>query len=138
MMNHKLARFSVHNSAGESVTATLVRTSEGDRTLTYHVECERKTRSDTRHWKRSVAAGYVQHLMRQLAETKVPVMPEEIWGCDGVEYELNIDVGMNGVTYRWWNKPPEGYEAIERFGEELMGLAGIRETKAACRGRGLD
>ncbi len=83
---------------------------------------------EDKFWVRSVDWGRIDSLVRQLAQSPVPAIPEEILVCDGTEYELTIKRGMNSVVYRWWCEPPLGYEPIGHFANRLEKLGGIKNV----------
>jgi len=71
-----------------------------------------------------VAADDADNILRLLAEASVSVMPAYTLGLDGVGYELNVTRGLNIGCYKWWQKVPEGWEALATISNALLKLAG--------------
>ena len=65
--------------------------------------------------------------LEDLAKAIVPVVPESVFGVNGITYKLEIYSGFNSVRYSWWGDPPEGYEALELFANKLIDWAEIEE-----------
>lgn len=93
----------------------------------YLFQCRQHRLHETdKVWTRSVDMDRFDSLIRQLVQLSVPVIPDEILVCDGTQYELMINRGSNGVTYRWTDPPPPGYESIGRFARSLEKLGGMK------------
>jgi hypothetical protein len=101
------------------------------RASSWLIDCESRSAIEgDKHWRRSMGAGYAQHLLRQLAEARVPAVPDYMAGFDGAFYTLTITQGYNAVTYRWWPSAPKGHEPLVSFCNELLKIGGYKDRVA--------
>jgi len=68
--------------------------------------------------------GAFFRLLEALRAAPVPALagdPETL-GLDGVTYELALDYVLTGARYRWWVKPPPGWEPLGAFARGVIAL----------------
>lgn len=82
----------------------------------------------------AVDAAHVRHMLDLLEHAQVPASPPVSWGCDGTTYELNLWRGLNSATYTWWLSPPQGYQPLVSFSNELLRLAQLDHRIASFDG----
>ena len=68
-------------------------------------------------------AGGVKQWLAKLAAARITPLPEEVMGCDGATWTLELAQGLNRVCYTWWNDPPSGWEPLARFADRLLAAA---------------
>lgn len=125
-LNEEVARLIIDSSGGSSTVVVLRAPLEQPHRVPWTLECRTTSYAcGNREWTKSVGAGYVNHLLRQLAAVRVSAMPECAMGVDGVTYELTLRRGLNCTVYRWWNEAPNGYAALAMFCNALLELGGI-------------
>ena len=91
-----------------------------------------------RHWKvnkdgkrrstkHDLQASDVDPILKQLFSLKLPIAPEPIKGCDGDYTEIHLGDHWAESKFRWWSVPPEGWEELDTFVSELLGLVSNTE-----------
>ncbi len=124
----ELIRFEINSSTGYRLEIRLLESIKASRTKSTVLKCKQwSPLHGDKSWTRAVGAGYVDYLLRNLAEARIPAIPEYVAGLDGTDYELMLNQGFNITTYRWWGNAPKGYEPIAAFTNELLKLARCNE-----------
>jgi len=75
-------------------------------------ETTRKTVKVSKEW----ATG----ILNELRSTKIPLMPQEMAGCDGTFYTMTVGSSFGGATYIWWSEPPTGWEILPKVTHQMI------------------
>jgi|SRR3972149_8648534 len=67
-------------------------------------------------------------IIMELESLNISPVPEFTTGCDGTQYKLTIDRGLNGAAYRWWCDLPPEWKAFEPL---IVRFENIINTKRA-------
>ena len=68
-----------------------------------------------------VSSGWANELFAELRDVNIPLLPSAIYdGCDGEFYSMSIGSSFGGVTYRWWNDPPEGWKLLPKITRRMI------------------
>ena len=74
--------------------------------------------------KRCIPASEIQPLLDRLITLRLPIVPEEIMGCDGDFTELKLGNSFTGVKLNWWSALPEGWEELDEITQALIDVSG--------------
>lgn len=84
---------------------------------------KRKKRFNSIQWKKKVPAKKIKPLFDRLSNAYVPVIPHFPIGLDGCMYELEMNIQGYNSKFSWWSSPPEGYQPLDRFLQDLLKLS---------------
>lgn len=76
------------------------------------------TRSKLKMFK--VSKIWAETLLATLRKTTIPLHPEDVLGCDGTFYSLELGNSYGGATYRWWSNPPKGWDVLPEVAHEII------------------
>ena len=66
-----------------------------------------------------VSKGWAESILNELRSTKIPLLPQEMAGCDGTFYSMSVGSGFGGATYCWWSQPPPGWEILPKVTRQI-------------------
>ena len=66
-----------------------------------------------------VSKRWVSGLFRRLENASIPAFPSPQVGADGGFTELEIGGYAGKAHYRWWSKPPRGWEVLHQIACEI-------------------
>ena len=69
-------------------------------------------------------------ILNELRSIKIPLMPQEMAGCDGTFYTLIVGSCFGGATYSCWSQPPTGWEILPKVTRQI-----IDEFSRNCRNK---
>ena len=81
--------------------------------------------------RRSIGAGYIEHWLAKLGSARIPVIIDELMGCDGALYTMEFIRGFNRSRFTWWCEAPRSYQVLVDFGNMLLKEAGVRDCALA-------
>ena len=67
-----------------------------------------------------VSSDWATGLIAELKNADIPLLPEEIYGCDGEFYTMSVGSSFGGATYRWWSDPPEGWGILSKITRRII------------------
>ena len=67
-----------------------------------------------------VSKEWATRILNELQSAKIPLMPQEMAGCDGTFYSMSVGSGFGGATYCWWSQPPTGWEILPKVTRQII------------------
>ena len=67
-----------------------------------------------------VSKEWATGILNELRSTKIPLMPQEMAGCDGTFYTMIVGSCFGGATYSWWSQPPPGWEILPKVTHQII------------------
>ena len=67
-----------------------------------------------------VSKGWAEGILNELRSANIPLMPQEMAGCDGTFYSMSVGSGFGGATYCWWSQPPPGWEILPKVTRQII------------------
>lgn len=67
-----------------------------------------------------VSSDWAVELLNDLKNANIPLLPKEIYGCDGEFFTMSIGSDFGGATYKWWSVPPEGWEVLPKIARRII------------------
>lgn len=67
-----------------------------------------------------VSSDWAVELLNDLKNANIPLLPEEIYGCDGEFFTMSVGSDFGGATYKWWTAPPEGWEILPKITRRMI------------------
>lgn len=67
-----------------------------------------------------VSKEWANGILNELRNAKIPLMPQEMAGCDGTFYSMSVGSGFGGATYCWWSQPPTGWEILPKVTHQII------------------
>jgi len=67
-----------------------------------------------------VSKEWATGILNELRSTKIPLMPQEMAGCDGTFYTMIVGSCFGGATYIWWSEPPTGWEILPKITSQII------------------
>ena len=67
-----------------------------------------------------VSKGWAEGILNELRSTKIPLLPQEMAGCDGTFYTMTVGSCFGGATYSWWSQPPTGWEILPEVTRQII------------------
>jgi len=72
---------------------------------------------------RNLAAMVVDGILERLRSIEIHAAPDFKMGYDGGFTELEIGGYTGKAHYRWWSKPPVGWEPLKNIAQEILELS---------------
>ena len=67
-----------------------------------------------------VSSDWAVELLNDLKNADIPLLPEEIYGCDGEFFTMTVGSDFGGATYKWWSDPPKGWESLPKITSRMI------------------
>ena len=67
-----------------------------------------------------VSKEWATGILNELRSTKIPLMPQEMAGCDGAFYSMSVGSCFGGATYCWWSQPPTDWEILPKVTRQII------------------
>lgn len=67
-----------------------------------------------------VSKEWATGILDELRSTKIPLMPQEVAGCDGTFYTMIVGSCFGGATYSWWSQPPTEWEILPKVTHQII------------------
>ena len=67
-----------------------------------------------------VTREWADGIFDELRNATVPLLPQEVMGCDGAFYSMSVGSLFGGATYKWWCKPPDGWEVLPKVAGQII------------------
>lgn len=75
--------------------------------------------------RRHLATRDMDGILERLRSIEIHASPDFKMGCDGEFTELEIGGYTGKAHYRWWSVPPDDWEPLENFAQEILNRADI-------------
>ena len=67
-----------------------------------------------------VSKEWATGILNELWSTKIPLLPQEMAGCDGTFYTMTVGSCFGGATYSWWSQPPTEWEILPKVTRQII------------------
>jgi len=67
-----------------------------------------------------VSKEWADGILNELRSARIPLLPQEVHGCDGDFYTMTVGSCFGGATYSWWSEPPTGWEVLPKVTRQII------------------
>ena len=69
-----------------------------------------------------VTPEWANGIIDELRKATIPLMPQEMMGCDGTFYSMSVGSPYGGASYTWWSCPPDGWGILPKVTEQIIDM----------------